>query len=161
MLSVCPFLYSQIVFRVTRGGMGMNHFLRGKKDSELDIFGPADSTSDLGEGLVVEPHRYVRSFNHFLRGRRSDLSDRTNLRGFLRGKKAPAGMNHFLRGKKAPGMDHFLRGRKAGLNHFLRGKKSSFNHFLRGKKDIDDSGLVFYSDDNGSDATYNYEDPNL
>jgi len=94
--------------------MGMNHFLRGKKDSEVGAI--ATAADSLDDGLV--DHRYVRSFNHFLRG------------------------------KKAPGMDHFLRGRKAGLNHFLRGKKSSFNHFLRGKKDLDD-GLAFYTDDSG------------
>jgi len=117
--------------------MGMNHFLRGKKDSEVGAV--ATAADSLDDGLV--DHRYVRSFNHFLRGRRGVSPN------IFRGKKAP-GMNHFLRGKKAPGMDHFLRGRKAGLNHFLRGKKSSFNHFLRGKKDLDD-GLAFYTDDSG------------
>lgn len=94
--------------------MGMNHFLRGKKDSEVGAVATATAADSLDDGLV--DHRYVRSFNHFLRGRRGVSPN------IFRGKKAP-GMNHFLRGKKAPGMDHFLRGRKAGLNHFFEREK--------------------------------------
>ena len=135
--------------------MGMNHFLRGKKDSEIDNF--SDTLED--PNSVVD-HRFARSsFNHFMRGRRG-----SGTMGFLRGKKMT---NHFLRGKKAAGMDHFLRGRKAGLNHFLRGKKSSFNHFLRGKKaqgmnhflrGKKDDDSVFYSVDSDD---YSYDLPIL
>ena len=57
----------------------MNHFLRGKKDSEVGVV--ATATDSLDDGLV--DHRYVRSFNHFLRGRRGVSPN------IFRGKKAP------------------------------------------------------------------------
>jgi len=112
--------------RMQRASTGLNHFLRGKKDSEVNNY------LDLPpEGPVAD--RYARSFNHFMRGRRSDPMSLRRLDGFLRGRKAASNMNHFLRGKKS-NMNHFLRGRRANMDMFLRGRKSSFNHYLRGKK---------------------------
>merc|ERR1712117_545165 len=148
---------ANLMARDTRAGSGFQHFLRGKKESELLTSGDgnqrplASAANQVYSGWISPPEvsRHVRSFNnHFLRGRRSfppldgvDQEEADEAPAVDEDESQPLSRNlrsmtvqGFLRGRKGgmPGVDHFLRGGRggsSGFNHFLRGRRGSSSSF--------------------------------